>query len=214
MNRFAALLSLGLLTSLSLAQPPVRGDLYGTGTRGVILAHGGRFDEKSWRRQAEVLANSGFLVFALHFRGDRHNPDGSPSAEGSTDDNATDVLAAAAHLRQLGAKTVYAVGASLGGDAVGEANLRFPAAITRMVFLGTAGPDAPEKLIGRKLFIVARDDANDDGPRLPRITKSYDRASEPKKLVILEGSAHAQFLFATDQGPRLFNEILRFLSAP
>jgi hypothetical protein len=32
--------------------------------------------------------------------------------------------------------------------------------------------------------------------------------------VILEGSAHAQFLFQTDQGERLVREILRFLSEP
>jgi hypothetical protein len=33
-------------------------------------------------------------------------------------------------------------------------------------------------------------------------------------LVILDGSAHAQFIFATDQGERLMREILRFLSGP
>jgi hypothetical protein len=37
---------------------------------------------------------------------------------------------------------------------------------------------------------------------------------EPKELIVLEGSAHAQFIFATDQGERLMREILRFLSAP
>ena len=211
MNR---LISLGILATVAFAQQPVRGDLYGHGTRGLILAHGGRFDEKSWRKQAEVFANSGFLVFALHFRGDRHNPDGSPSAEGSTADNATDVLTAASHLRQLGATTIYAVGGSLGGDAVGEADVRAPGAISRIVFLGSSGPDDPEKLTGRKLFIVARDDANDAGPRLPGITKSYERTHQPKRLVILDGSAHAQFLFDTDQGPHLLGEILRFLTAP
>jgi hypothetical protein len=30
---------------------------------------------------------------------------------------------------------------------------------------------------------------------------------------MLEGSAHAQFLFQTDQAERVMNEILRFLSA-
>jgi hypothetical protein len=67
---------------------------------------------------------------------------------------------------------------------------------------------------GRKLFIVARDDANDDGLRLPRIRANYERAVGPKELVILDGSAHAQFIFATDQGARLMREILRFLSQP
>jgi len=67
---------------------------------------------------------------------------------------------------------------------------------------------------GRKLFVVARDDANDAGPRLPRIRRQYERAPGPKELLILEGSAHAQFIFETDQGERLMREIVRFLSAP
>jgi len=33
-------------------------------------------------------------------------------------------------------------------------------------------------------------------------------------LVILDGSAHAQYLFATDQGEQLMREILRFLKEP
>jgi hypothetical protein len=32
--------------------------------------------------------------------------------------------------------------------------------------------------------------------------------------VILEGSAHAQFIFNTEQGPRLMQELLKFLSQP
>jgi len=35
---------------------------------------------------------------------------------------------------------------------------------------------------------------------------------EPKELVVLKGSAHAQFIFETDQGERLLGEIIRFLS--
>jgi hypothetical protein len=31
-------------------------------------------------------------------------------------------------------------------------------------------------------------------------------------MIILEGSAHAQYLFATDQGERVMREILKFLS--
>jgi hypothetical protein len=64
---------------------------------------------------------------------------------------------------------------------------------------------------GPKLFILARDDANDDGPRLPKIRAQYLKASDPKKLIILDGSAHAQFLFQTDQGERVMREILLFL---
>jgi hypothetical protein len=47
----------------------------------------------------------------------------------------------------------------------------------------------------------------------PRIREQYEKAPEPKELIILDGSAHAQFLFQTDQGDRVMREILRFLSA-
>ena len=50
--------------------------------------------------------------------------------------------------------------------------------------------------------------------RLPEIRDQYERAPEPKQLVILEGSAHAQHIFNTDQGERLMREILRFLTEP
>jgi hypothetical protein len=51
-------------------------------------------------------------------------------------------------------------------------------------------------------------------PRLPQIREQYEKASGPKELVLLDGSAHAQFIFQTDQGERLMHEILRFLSEP
>ena len=50
--------------------------------------------------------------------------------------------------------------------------------------------------------------------RLPSIRDQYERAPDPKELVILDGSAHAQHMFSTDQGPRLLSDILRFLSKP
>ena len=143
-------------------------DLYGNGARGLILAHGGRFGKESWNKQAQALASAGFLVLAIRFRGDRPNPDGSSGSFGSNADNAADVLAAVSYLHRIGAKTVSAVGASLGGDAVGEADAESaPGNIDRVVFLGSSGGNAPEKLNGRKLFIVARDDKSGSGLRLP-----------------------------------------------
>ena len=189
-------------------------DLYGSGNRAVLLAHGGRFNKDSWRKQAPIFARAGFLALAINYRGDTFNADGSPSALGSDDDNAIDVQAAAAYLHRTGAKSISAIGASLGGDAVGNAESRSAAGIfDKMIFLGSEGGDAPEKLRGRKLFIVAREDSNGSGPRLPGISKHYEQAPEPKQSIVLDGSAHAQYLFDTDQGPRLMNEILQFLLA-
>src|SRR5258705_761438 len=47
----------------------VSADLYGAGERGVVLAHGGRFNKGSWEKQAQAFAAAGFRVFAIHFRG-------------------------------------------------------------------------------------------------------------------------------------------------
>lgn len=217
-------IALMLLAGSALAQRPVtipmpeqssqiHGDLYGNGSRGLVLAHGGRFNKESWKDQAEAFAKAGFTVLAINFRGDRLHPDGSPSAEGSDADNAADVLAAARYLHAMDIKSVSAIGGSLGGDAVGNADaLSSRGEFDRVVFLGSEGGDHPEQLKGRKLYLVARNDESGSGPRLPGIEDHFKRAPEPKKLVIVEGSAHAQYLFATGEGPRVLNVIIEFLS--
>ncbi|MGA7240073.1 MAG: hypothetical protein WBY44_30605, partial [Bryobacteraceae bacterium] len=86
--------------------------------------------------------------------------------------------------------------------------------IDRIVLLGAAPNLSAEKLQSRVLFIVARDDANDAGLRLQDIRAQYEKAPQPKELIVLDGSAHAQFLFQTEQGDRVMREILRFLTLP
>ncbi len=192
----------------------VYADVYGNGNRGVVLAHGGRFNKESWAKQAGELARAGFRVMAIDFRGYGRSK-GPGQADIYTAPLYLDVLAAVDYLRNSGSGPVSLVGGSFGGDAAAEASIHAkPGDLDGLVLLA-AGPDTPpEKLTARKLFIVARDDANSAGPRLPRIRAIYDRAPEPKELIVLDGSAHAQFLFETDQGPRVMREILRFLSAP
>jgi pimeloyl-ACP methyl ester carboxylesterase len=191
----------------------IQADLYGRGHRALLLAHGGRFNKDSWRKQAPVFARAGFLVLAINFRGDRPNPDGSPGSYGSDAENAADVLAAVAWLHQTGATSISAIGGSLGGDAVGDAEAQSPTGVfERMVFLGSDGGDHPEKFRGNKLFIVARDDSSGSGPRLPSITRHHNQTPYPKQLIILNGSAHAQFLFPTSEGPHLLRLLLDFLS--
>lgn len=192
----------------------VYADLYGSGDRGVVLAHGGRFNKESWEKQARTLEAAGFRVLSIDLRGH-----GQSRGPGQADlDSAPyhwDVLAAVRYLRKTGVKTVSVVGASMGGEAAADASIESqPGEIDRLVLLAawTGGP--AEKMKGRKLFIVARDDANDDGPRLPKIRANYEKAGGPKKLIVVDGSAHAQYLFATDQAERVMREILNFLSEP
>lgn len=192
----------------------VYADIYGKGDRGVVLAHGGRFNKESWAAQARALEAAGFRVLAVDFRGYGESR-GPGQSDVFTAPLHLDVLAAVRYLRSRGAKTIAVVGGSLGGGAAADAMADAgPGEIQRLVLLGAAAGRAPEKLKGRKLFIVTRDDASGAGPRLPGIRAQYERVPEPKELLILEGSAHAQFMFQTDQGERVMREILRFLSAP
>jgi len=190
----------------------VYANLYGKGGRGVVLAHGGRFNKESWEKQARALVKAGFRVLAIDFRG-RGQSRGGAQVKPGDDGVRFDALAAIRYLRKTGAKTVSVVGASFGGGGAAEASIEAePGEIDRLVLLAHAPIDKPEQIKGRKLFIITRDDANDAGLRLPRIREQYEKATGPKKLVILDGSAHAQFIFATEQGERLMSEILRFLS--
>lgn len=218
-----ALLATVILARLATAQEHISfptqdggivyADLYGEGERGVVLAHGGRFNKESWEKQAQALVKAGFRSLAIDFRG--HGESRGPQSKSGDDGAQYDVLAAVRYLHRTGAKTVSVIGASFGGAAAADASIEAePGEIDRLVLLAAWTDRPPEKMKGRKLFIVARNDANDDGPRLPKIRANYEKAAGPKELIILDGSAHAQFLFETDQGERLMREILRFLSEP
>jgi pimeloyl-ACP methyl ester carboxylesterase len=127
MRLIRAIIATFLLPAIAVAQEHVsfptqdggvvHADLYGKSDRAVVLAHGGRFNKESWKKQAEAL------------------------------------------------------------------------------------------------FLIARGDLGpSDIPRLPKVREQFAKAPGTKELIILEGSAHAQFRFATDQGDRVMREILRFLS--
>jgi pimeloyl-ACP methyl ester carboxylesterase len=186
---------------------------YGTGSHGVVLAHGGRFSKESWDKQARILADAGFRVLAFDFRGHGESRGGPTTQPG--EGRRFDVLAAADYLRRAGATRISVVGASMGGDYAAEAAEAKPDLIDRLVLVAAGAYTPLSRMKGRKLFIMSRHDIiGENTPRLPAIREQYDRASDPKEFVILEGSAHAQDIFATPQGDRLMQEILRFLSAP
>lgn len=191
----------------------VHADVYGSGDRAVVLAHGGRFTKESWSKQARVLAGAGFRVVAIDFRG-RGRSRGGSALSSPGEGVHLDVLAAIRYLQESGVSSISLVGASFGGWASAKAAAAIPGAIDRIVLLA-ATVDEPELLTGRKLFILTRDDFRGEGvPRLPEIREQYERTPEPKEMVLLEGSAHAQFVFDTPEGDRLMSVILRFLTEP
>lgn len=190
----------------------VRADLYGAGSHGIVLAHGGRFDKQSWAPQARILAQAGFRVLAFDFRGYGAST-GPGQGDVFTAPLHLDVLAAVRYLRESGARQVSAIGGSLGGGAAASAAAAQPGSLDRLVLLGST-PDVPaEALTLPKLYIATRDDASGSGPRLPALQAHVDRAPEPKQLILLDGSAHAQFMFQTGHADRIMREILRFLGS-
>jgi pimeloyl-ACP methyl ester carboxylesterase len=192
----------------------IHADVYGTGERGVVLVHGGRFTKESWAPQARELVKAGFRVLAIDLRGYGMSKEGPPALNPGFG-SPLDALGAVRYLRAAGSRTVSIVGGSMGADAAAGASVEAsPGEIDRLVLLAGSAGEPAEKLKGRKLFVVARDDANSAGPRLPRIRAQFERAADPRELLILDGSAHAQFIFQTDQGDRLMRAILRFLLAP
>jgi pimeloyl-ACP methyl ester carboxylesterase len=196
-------------------------DLYSPGEqpgdRAIVLAHGGRFNKESWAAQAHVLAAAGYQVLAIDFRGygASHGP------QEKDFDHAPfqlDILAAVRYLHTHGSKSVSVLGGSFGGAAAGDACIDARPGdpseeIDRIILLGAAPNEPADKLKCPALFIVSRDDTNGYGPRLPGIQAQYDKAPQPKQLIILDGSAHAQYLFQTDQSPRVMREILHFLNS-
>ncbi len=182
----------------------VSADLYGaSGRDAVVLAHGAAFDKGSWRTFAHHLDEHGRQVLAIDFRGYGDSKPGS-AADGLFED----ILAAVRYLRLMGAPHVAVVGASMGGGAAARAAVAARTGeIDRLVLLSPAPLAEPERLVGKKLFVASAEE-----PALPRLKEEYARAPEPKRLVLLPGSAHAQHILATDQAAALMTTVVAFLT--
>ncbi len=98
-------------------------NLFGKGERGLVLAHGGRFNKESWEKQIPDLVKAGFRVLAIDFRG-LGQSHGAPGAKNRDDGVHFDVLAAIRYLRDKGLRSVSVIGASFGGGAAAEASMK------------------------------------------------------------------------------------------
>ena len=192
----------------------IYGDVYGKGDRGLVLAHGGRFNKESWAKQARSLRKRrDFACWRSTSAATvSHEAPGSPTliAPRST----WTYWPPSAICGRLALRRYRWSAAALAAAPPATRRLR-PIPMRSIVWCCWARRrTARLKNSSRAtLFIVARDDANDGGPRLPGIRAQYEKAPKPKRLIILDGSAHAQYLFQTDQGDRVMREILHFLSS-
>jgi pimeloyl-ACP methyl ester carboxylesterase len=186
------------------------GDVRGTGRAGVVLAHMYPADRTSWEGLSELLAEDGYRVLSFDFRGY-----GDSGGDKEIPEMWQDVLAAADELRRRGARTVVAVGASMGGTAAlvaasrgdldGVVTLSAPSTFMGIV----AGPDVVAAVDEPKLFVAAEG----DGQAAATAQSLYTHASGAKRVEIVTGDEHGSDLLEGAQAEVVRMLILSFLRA-
>jgi pimeloyl-ACP methyl ester carboxylesterase len=187
------------------------GNLYGTGRRGVVLAHMYPADQTSWSAMAEELAQQGYLVLTFDFRG--YGDSGGDKDIAEID---KDVTAAFFFMRTVGASEVMLIGASMGGTASLMAavdlqtisSLRLAGVITLsspVAFEGLSASDAVPALGVPLLFVAAEGDVGAENARaLVDLGKSGN-------LLIVDGDEHGTDLFSGPAADQVRAALFQFL---
>ena len=166
---------------------------WGRGERGVVLVHGAAYDAASWRAQATRIADAGVAVLAV---------------EKTSDES---LLAAVDYLtKEQGATTVTLLGASAGGAAVIGTAAANPRAYDQLVLLSPAGGDVSQLGDAPKLFVYSRGESLADSVE----RQAADAPGEDNDVLAVDGDAHAQAIFGTDQGTRVTEAIIDRLTGP
>jgi len=163
----------------------VRGLLWGKGSYGVILSHGAIYDAASWTPLAIDIAKNGMVALAL----EEVEPD--------------DILAANSFLREkYGVKAIGLIGASAGGSTALSAMAESPHQWDQLILLSSAG-DVGGIGTAPKLFVAS------EGEGMAETARQMAKASpgSHNDVLIVKGSAHAQAIFRTSEGPRLTRAI-------
>ncbi len=162
---------------------------WGDGSYGVVLAHGASYKAASWEEQATAMAEQGMTVIAVE--------DISPDA----------IEAAVRQLHDDGIEDVALVGGSAGADAILRLSTTEPNLADQLILLS---PNTVVDGLGEqpKLFIVSEDEPVAEVSN--QLAESAPGADND--VVLLPGSAHAQGIFASDQGDRAMTLLLSRLA--
>lgn len=189
----------------------LEGTVFGSGTKGVVLAHMFPADQSSWSEFAQDLEKRGFVALTFNFRG-------YGESEGDKDIGVIDrdVIGAIEFLvEKRGASSgVVLVGASMGGTASLIAGIR------SMKVRGIAALSAPLELMGLdasnlqlgvlpnlKLFIAARDDAE----AATAAEQLYKNSTPNAEIKIVPGSDHGTELLDGERAEEVKGSLIAFL---
>jgi len=154
-----------------------------------VLAHGAAYDAASWREQAERLAGSGVVALAVE------------------DTSTQSVAEAAGYLKEeRGVRDVTLIGASAGTGGVLGAAEEDPGLADGVILLSGTGEVSG---LGEypKLFVASEGEGLAGTVR----TMAEEAPGSRNEALILPGDAHAQAIFASDQGEKLMRTILERL---
>lgn len=159
------------------------------GSKAVVLAHQSGATAKSWTPFAKKLQAHQIAAIATS----------GVSGE--------DIEAAVAFLVGKGFTDITLIGASLGGGGVQQAVAKLaPGSVTRTVLLAPSPGKALENPDMDKLFIYTRNDFYRG-----RAVESFEKAAEPKILLELPGSLHAQDMLSGPHARLIEQTVLEFI---
>jgi len=175
------------------------------GSHAVLLAHGAIFNKDSWGAFEQRLLDENFTILAIDFRG--YNKSAKGEKSGALYE---DILAGVKFLRNhKNIEKITVLGASMGGVAAAKASVYSKAnSFDQLILLSPAKVFKAEALKGNKLFI-----ASDKESLLKAIESAFNKAPEPKQLLLIKGKAHAQHIFNTPQADVLTTAIIKFLNS-
>ena len=170
----------------------VSGNLFGHGEVAVILASRGGYSRDEWNQYARILADEGYTALTI----------GSKDSEGET---VTYIRYAILFLRKNGFKHIICIGASNGASGCAY-NAKEPE-VERIVLITYHGSADLSKSALPKLFI---------GSELDKIyrpvsEREYERAADPKKIIIVPNTAETGPSLLETPGQNLREQLLEFL---
>ncbi len=172
----------------------VGGRLYGHGKIAVILASRGGYSRDEWNQYAQILADEGFTALTI----------GSQDSEGQT---VTYVYYAILFLRENGFKHILCVGASNGASGCAF-NAKEPE-IEGIVLITYHGNANLSKSTLPKLFLGAELDRT----YRPISEEQFERAAEPKRIIIVPGTSNTGPSLLDTPGQNLREQFLEFLKS-
>jgi pimeloyl-ACP methyl ester carboxylesterase len=188
----------------------------------VVLAHQIDDDQTDWFDFASVLRSRGYRALTFNFRGVCSSSPLSACSKGGVDPNESpsDVMGAVRFVRSQGAKAIFLIGASMGGEAVILAASKLGADVQGVISLsaskglvGLLDPEVEDRMVASvgvpKLFVAGEMDQS----FAAAARDFFAHAKQPKELRLFPLGDHGVALVHSAQGPQVQDLIFEFLTS-